>query len=1283
MQVEGNVDGKSCRLTVDTGAEKTLVRPELLDAERLPDAPQRLCGVTGHCVALQGPVVARVGVGGAEERLPVYAADLDEEGLLGFDYLVQTGACIDFGRKRMRVHGQEVPWLPEVGCAEVVTAERLHLAPRTERRVQCRLSRVMHDAEGIVEPSENLHLTDGVAVGRSLVGAGEELVTVLVANFSDEARRLPAGARLGTCEEVERTEQPSKSASTPAEGVLPDFLEDLALRGSANLTESQAERVRHTLTQYSDVFSRGDLDLGRTSLVKHSINTGTSAPIKCPPRRIAPARREEMQRTVNDLANQGVIEKSDSPWSSAVVLVKKKDGTQRFCVDYRALNDVTVKDSYPLPRIDDTLDALVGARWFSTLDLKSGYHQVEMAEEDKPKTAFSFGQGLWQFNVMPFGLCNAPGCFERLMERVLDGLQWRTALIYLDDVIVYGGTFEEELGRLEEVLQRLRKANLKLSPKKCSLFQYEVPFLGHVVSKDGVRTDPQKVAAVADWPRPTNVAEVRSYLGLCTYYRRFVQDFATIAAPLHRLTRKGVPFEWDEACQAAFDGLKRALVEAPVLPYPNPKLPYLLDTDASAEGIGAVLSQVKDGREHVVAYYSAKFSRPERNYCVTRKELLAVVKSLEHFQPYLYGAEFTVRTDHAALQWLKTLKAPEGQLARWLGRLEQFNYRIVHRPGRVHSNADSLSRRPCEAGCSHCASKDPDPVTRRPCEAGSSHSVPEGPDAVSQSPCEASYSHQARRDPDPVCRRLTVPANATEGNDRWREAQSADPALAPVVRWLRASGERPRWEEVSAESPATKCLVDQWETLRLDRWGVLVKRWEVLGGVGRDAWVVVVPRAKRAEVLRELHAGVTSGHLGEKKTLKRLRQRFYWVGMRNDVSEWCRACDVCSAKKGPTRRNRAPLQLYSVGAPMERVAVDIAGPLPMTPRGNRFVCVVMDYFTKWPEAYALPNHEAETVASVLVNECFTRFGVPSELHSDQGREFESRVFRECCDLLGVRKTRTTPLHPQSDGMVERFNRTLAQQLAKYCGANQEDWDVKLPAMLMAYRSAVHEATDYTPARLMFGRELRLPVDLATGRPPDVGLPTVTSGFAAALQENLVEVHHQVRGKLRVAGQAMKDYYDRRMRDVKYAVGDRVWLHNPRRKKGLSPKLQSPWEGPYTVIAVLSAVTYRIRRGRKRSSVVHVDRLWRYHGPGRYSWGTGAEEDPDYPSSDEEDRAELDPVDVEVADDVEEEAGGDADLEAGSAGDLDQPAASPSPSPPPRRPRRERRRPGWLTDFDTE
>ncbi|ROT85243.1 hypothetical protein C7M84_019236 [Penaeus vannamei] len=379
------------------------------------------------------------------------------------------------------------------------------------------------------------------------------------------------------------------------------------------------------------------------------------------------------------MAKAGIIERSNSPWCSPVVLVTKKDGSKRFCVDYRALNAVTVIDAYPLSRIDDTLDAL--------------------------------SKGLWHFNVMPFGLWNAPGCFELLMEQVLEGLQWNVALVYLDDVLVFGNTFEEELEYLTEVLCRFKAATLKLSPKKCTLFHTEVPFLGHVVGRQGVRT--LKVSAVESWPVPRTVAVLRSFLGLCTYYRRFVQGFATIAAPLHQLTRKGASFVWDKACHQAFVALKQALVEAPVLPYPDPSLPYILDTAASQEGVGVVLSQLKDGQEYMVAYYSCKFSKPERNYCVTRKELAAVMKGLSHFHHYLYGAQFTIRTDHAALRWLKTLKEPEGQLARWLEKLEQYNYQVVHRAGRVHSNADSLSRRPCEPDCNHYSCRETEISCRR------------------------------------------------------------------------------------------------------------------------------------------------------------------------------------------------------------------------------------------------------------------------------------------------------------------------------------------------------------------------------------------------------------------------------------------------------------------------------------------------------------------------------------------------------------------------------------------
>ncbi|ROT65803.1 hypothetical protein C7M84_016211 [Penaeus vannamei] len=394
------------------------------------------------------------------------------------------------------------------------------------------------------------------------------------------------------------------------------------------------------------------------------------------------------------------------------------------------------------------------------------------------------------------------------MEQVLEGLQWKAALVYLDDVLVFRNTFEEELEHLTEVLCRFKAANVKLSPKKCSLLHTEVPFLGHVVGRQGVRADPLKV--------------------------RFVQGFATIAAPLHQLTRKGASFVWDEACHQAFVALKQALVEAPVLPYPDPSLPYIIDTDASQEGVGVILSQLKDGQEYVVAYYSCKFSKPERKHCVTRKELAAVMKGLFHFHHYLYGAQFTICTDHAALRW--TLKEPEGQLARWLGKLEQYNYQVVHRAGHVHNNSDSLSRRPCEPNCNHC-------------------------------------SH---RESEITCRRLVVSESIVEADEKWREDQQKDQDLAPVIQWLEAGKKRLQWEAVSPESPATKYLVDQWEGLHLEN-GVLQRSW-VDAATRKQQWLVVAPLSRREGLLKEVHNGKTSGHLGIKRTMK-LRRYVYWVGL--------------------------------------------------------------------------------------------------------------------------------------------------------------------------------------------------------------------------------------------------------------------------------------------------------------------------------------------------------------------------------------------------------------------
>ncbi|GFU04368.1 retrovirus-related Pol polyprotein from transposon 17.6 [Trichonephila clavipes] len=412
----------------------------------------------------------------------------------------------------------------------------------------------------------------------------------------------------------------------------------LGLRVGKLSRKSSAERL---FQEFEDVFSRNSSDIGHTTVTQHRIDTADHPPIKQHPRRLPFAKQEEVGTLLREMQENDIIEPSSSPWASPIVLVRKKDGSTRFCADYRKLNDVTKKDSYPLPRIDDTLDTLSGHKWFSTLDLKRGYWQVEVHPEDREKTAFTSGQGLWQFKVMPFGLCNAPATFERLMETVLKGLTFEACLIYLDDVIIGGRTFEEHLQNIRKVLSKLSDANLKLNPSRnAEFFQKEVNYLGHIISAEGVRTDPEKVSAVKNWKRPENLRELRSFLGLCTYYRKFVKGFSNIARPLHKLTESKQKFQWTKDCEDSFLQLKEALTSSPILIYPQPDKPFILDTDASNECRSSIISG--------------------NRWPGTSRSLL---------------------------------ENTEGQVARWIQRLNEYYFDIRHRKGSSHGNADALSKK--------------------------------------------------------------------------------------------------------------------------------------------------------------------------------------------------------------------------------------------------------------------------------------------------------------------------------------------------------------------------------------------------------------------------------------------------------------------------------------------------------------------------------------------------------------------------------------------------------------
>ena len=424
-------------------------------------------------------------------------------------------------------------------------------------------------------------------------------------------------------------------------------------------------------------------------------------------------------------------------------------------------------------------------------------------------------------------------------------------------------------------------------------------------------------------------------------------------------------------------------------------------------------------------------------------------------------------------------------------------------------------------------------------------------------------------------------------------------SIAPVLRW-KEQGERPDWKVVSDKSPTLKCYWSQWDMLAVKE-GVLVKRWESDDGKEFKC-LLVLPRSLRKQALDMLHSSKTAGHLGREKTMPKVRERYYWVGMSADVRSYLRQCVVCAQKKGTPKKHRAPLQQLRVGGPLERIAIEVLGPLTETHRGNVYILVVGDYWTKWMEAYPIPDQQAETVASKLVEEFVCRFGVPTELHSDQGRNFESGVFQEMCKILGIRKTRTTPYNPKSDGLVERYNRTIvnAVSLMILPQHSQRDWDEYVPFVGMAYRSSVQASTGETPNMLMLGRDVATPIDLMFTAPPkELDCDT---DYAEELREKIRGMHERARYALHISSRRQKRFYDRKVCGPVYREGQFVWLFRVVRKASLSRKLMLPWEGPYQVVKVLSDVTYRIQKtSRSKPQVVHADRLKPYEGPELKAW----------------------------------------------------------------------------------
>ena len=1204
MYVPGKVFDVELDWLVDTGCSTSLLSVGFFKKLtkkwpiQLQDDGEELRSADGGSLTVWGRTDVTLSVGGEEYCHSVIVADLTNEGILGMDFLKMYGGTLDFKRNRLSLDGMEVPvqsLLDSKRCYRVVLKEEVVVPAGSRVVLDGKVKAgVLPVGPWMVEPLKKPLGKEMLLVGRCLVTGGTSRVAVEVCNPSSEEVILhkethaamvhPVSVRGELQDEDVFTKQFCRRMTvTPS---LPDELQDVFTRIQPGLTSQEQKEVKEVLHRHRDAFQLSGDPLGRTNLVQHEIET-QGPPIKQHPRRFPLGLRDEGRKQVEEMLKSDIIEPSTSPWASPVVLVKKKDGSYRFCIDYRKLNNVTIKDSYPLPWIDETLDSLAGARCFSTLDLASGYWQVGLSEDAKQKSAFVTDQGLFQFKVLPFGLCNAPGTFERLMERVLQGLRWQILLIYLDDVIIFSRTVKEHIERLDLVLRKLKGAGLKLKPKKCHLFQKQVVYLGHLVSEQGVSTDPSKIEVMEKWPTPKDVSDVRSALGLFCYYKRFIQGYSTLARPLIKLTEKNVPFVWGEEQEEAWITLKKKMLEAPILAYPDPEENFILDTDASGYGVGAVLSQIQDGKERVIAFGSRTLTKEERRYCTTRRELLAVVYFLKHYRHYLFGKRFLLRTDHGSLRFLLNFKDPQGQMARWLQVIGTYTFDVEHRPGRSHGNADAMSRGPCR----QCGREETSIVRvvtrsqRRKEESASRKdtvvSVPEEPMVKGKRILYPNWIKDKSLQPEELLKE-----------------QEQDPVLGVILR-MKKDADKPDWDFVASQGTEFKSYWSQWESLVLDPDGLLCRKFVPVRGQVRLQ--VVIPKGMVDKLLGLLHDSVTAGHMGYKRTLACARLRFYWYRQRESVQMWCASCSKCAARKmAPSRKRRASMKKHVTGEPFARIGIDISGPYNLSRDGNKYILVVSDYFTKWVEAYPMRDMEAKTVAEILVSDFVSRMGVPMIIHSDQGRNFESKMFAQMCQLLGMKKTRTTAFHPAGNGLVERFNRTLNEMLCTNGNENPTTWDRRLSLLTMAYRATPHESTGFSPNFLVYGRELYMPLDVVMGQPE--GSEAIDElEYVKDLRERLEDAYDIAREHLRESAERQKRHYDVRAYEDPYTEGDLVWIMNKTRKKGKCPKMQDRWIGPLVVEKRLNDVTYRVRVNENSKKVVHYDLLKPYIGRDVPQW----------------------------------------------------------------------------------
>lgn len=1034
------------------------------------------------------------------------------------EYIGDKKPALKVGRAKLNCESPEI-----FQYMNVRSKRRITIPPRSKARIEVKTSG-KKPKPYLIEPEPN-------SLIRALPGIGRRLASVIeVINVSKQPVT------------IDRRQHIARAT------LLEDSLDDEPIKLPGNLSKVQEEKLKSLIDKHKPLFVTQNEAIGIVPFMKHEIDTSNADPIRSKPYRVSLKEQHVIQDLVQEMLDADIIRPSKSHWSSPIVLVKKKGTSDlRFCVDYRKLNKVTKVDPYPIPNMDAVLETLTGNHWFSKLDVKSMYWQVQMDEASRCKTAFVVHCGQYEFNVMPFGLVSAPMTAMRVMNEVTKGLN-DTCFVFYDDILVFTPTFEKHLNALEQLFQRFSTANIKLNAKKCDLLLNSISYLGHLVTPEGIEPDPEKIKSVKMFKTPTTITEARSFIGLCNFFRRFIKGFADIARPIHDTITTKKPFSWTKNAQKAMDELKDKLTSPPVLAHFDPTGNLTIRCDASGYGLGAVLKQESpdQGKTGVVAYTSRTLVGAEKNYATTHKECLAAVHAVKHWRHYLYGKHFTIITDHHALCWLMKNKDHTGQLIRWSLILQEFDFTIQYESGKLHADADCLSRYPLEADKTAIEESD----------------IPSWP--IHKINLSKSTVYLANHKLD----ELFLPVYDIE-----RE-QLQDSFSSSIINALHQSNKKGKRKYKHF------IIKDK----------ILYRRSKQ----DKTKYLLILPSSMKNYVLKETHDQPIGGHFGIKRTIDTIRKRFYWQTLDHDVKTYVSSCDLCQKKKTHCRKKEGLLIPMPIpNQPFEIIGMDLMGPLPSSSNRYEYIVVITDYLTKYVVAQPLRKATTDRIIELIKKYIFYTHGLPSTIITDNGTNLTSNKMRELLQLLKIQHKTTSPYRPQTNGQTERYNRVLGTQLTIFAEGKPKTWDSYMDALVFAYNTTIHTSHLNTPYQLVFGRQPIKPIDRAIGRPLQV--PVKDNPADITEQDILLEARKLAKHLVQTSQLKAKLRYDKGRVKPKYKVNDLVLRHKPR-LLGERKKFSLPWIGPYKIIKVLNEVNYQIISLKDSSDehIVHASQIKPYN-----------------------------------------------------------------------------------------